>query len=209
MTSSVLTVENICNEALGKIGFARRIGDIYEGSRQSKLCLEFYAQTRDELLRSNDWGFSERDAVAVLVSQAPAGGYSPENPWTPNFPCLPWFYEYAYPIDCIKVRSIRASQIFLPNFSPTPNVFDIVNNAAEVPSQKTIVCNVPNAVLVYSAQITDMSQWEPLFIKTMIDTLAKKLAPGLAEISQGGAEAEKEETQDTVMSETEAARMQG
>ena len=209
MTNTVQSVENICNMALGKIGFERRIGDIYEGTRHSKLCLDFYAQTRDALFRSNDWGFTERNINATLINQAPAGGYSPANPWTPAFPPPPWYYQYQYPSDCIKLRSIKSSQIFLPNFSPVPYVFDIVNDNSQVPAVKTILCNVQGAIFVYTAQITDMTTWEPSFVEALVDALSKKLAPGIAEITQSGEAAEKEELQDEAIAETIAARMQG
>jgi len=209
MTSSVQSVENICNQALGKIGFKRRIGDIYEGSAHAKLCLDFYAQTRDELLRSNDWGFAERVISATLLKQAPLNGYSPANPWTNAYPPPPWYYEYSYPNDCIKLRSIKSSQIFLPNFTPVPNIFDIYNDDSLTVPAKTIVTNMSNAILVYTGQITDMTTWEPLFAQTLIDTLAQKLAPALAKLDQGGDAAEKEEMQDKAIDSISAARMQG
>jgi hypothetical protein len=209
MVSSVQNVENICNIALGKIGYPRRLGDMFEGSRQSKFCLDIYAQTRDELLRANDWGFAERNVIPTLLKQAPLNGYSPFVPWTPEFPPPPWFFEYTYPSDCIKIRAIKSSQIFIPNFAPVPNVFDVINDNSFTPAVKTFVCNVPNAILVYTGQVTDMTTWEPLFVQTLVDALADKLAPGLAKIDQSGDAGKKEEMQDEAMDETIAARMQG
>ncbi len=209
MSSVVTNVEDICNEALGRIGFPRRIGDIFEGSRQSKLCLEYYGQTRDELLRTYDWGFSERNGLAVLLKQAPLNGYTPAQPWTPAYPAPPWLYEYTYPGDCIKLRAIKSSAAWVPNFSPSPNIFDIANDEALIPPIKVILCNVPNALFVYSGQVTDMTQWDSLFIQAMVNALAEKIAPGIAKIDQAGDTSQKEQVQEKAMDEEMAARMRG
>jgi hypothetical protein len=50
-----MTVENICNQALDVIGYARHIGNIYEGSKAARVALDLYVQTRDEVLASQPW----------------------------------------------------------------------------------------------------------------------------------------------------------
>ena len=193
MTSSVQTVEDVCNQALGAIGFPKRIGSVYEGSKAAKAALDVYAQTRDELLRKQAWGFAERNINMVLLKFAPAGGYNPVTPWTTAYPPVPWLFEYQYPLDCLKVRSVKPQPIFIPNFDPQPQVFDVINDNYLSPPAKAVVSNVANAIIVYTGQVTNVTLWEPLFVEALVDALAVKLAPKLGQLTQSGDAAEKEE----------------
>jgi hypothetical protein len=40
-----MTIESICNQALDVIGYARHIGNIYEGSKAARVALDLYGQT--------------------------------------------------------------------------------------------------------------------------------------------------------------------
>jgi len=178
------------------IGYRRRIGSIYEGSMASKVALDIYAQTRDELLRKQSWGFAECYLNMTLLKYAPPGGYNAALPWTTAYPPVPWLFEYAYPTDCLKVRSVKSATIFLPSFDPQPQVFDIVNDNSLTPPAKTIVCNIQNGILIYTGQITNVTLWEPLFVETLVASLAAKFAPALGQLGQGQDEAEKLEKSD-------------
>lgn len=196
MSSSVRNVEDICNIVLGSIGSDKRIGSIFEGSSAAKKCLDVYSQTRDELLRKQSWGFAERNVNMTQLKAAPAGGYNPVVPWTSAYPPVPWLFEYVYPTDCLKVRSVKSQPFFLPPFDPQPQVFDIYNDNALSPAAKTVVCNIDAAILVYTGQVTDVTLWEPLFVEALVAALGVKLAPNLGELNQGQAETEKQEKQE-------------
>lgn len=193
MTSSVQFVEDVCNQALHAIGRTERLSSIYEGSTHSKVLLDIYAQTRDELLRKQSWGFAERNIDATLQKSAP-GGYYPGQPWTSAYPPVPWLYQYQYPTDCLKVRSVKPQPIFLPNFDPQPQVFDVINDNSLTPNVKAIVSNVQYAIIVYTGQITNVTLWEPLFVETLVDELGAKISAAFASMDQGKAEAKKEES---------------
>lgn len=205
MTASITSVEDLCNLALHSIGVTDRIGDIYEGSLYSKIFLDLYSQTRDELLRKYSWGFAERNLDMVLLKSAPQFGYLPSSPWTSAYPPIPWLYEYAYPGDCLKVRSIKALSLILPVFDPQPQVFSVINDSALSPPAKAICCNVANAILTYTGQVTDVTIWEPLFIETLVDSLGSKISMSLSRISQGQSETKKieasEESADASMAD--------
>lgn len=180
MSLVLISPEDIVNAALARIGYKRRIGSIFEGSEPAKLALDIYGQTRDTLLRNGEWGFARRDITLTLIKSAPAGGYIPGvTTWSNAYPPLPWPYEYAYPSDCLKVRSIRRAPIFLPEFDPQPAVFDTPNDTLEDVVQQVIVCNLANAICTYTGQVTDPSSWEASFTETMVDELGKLLAPAL------------------------------
>lgn len=179
MITSLRTPADIINFALVSIGQTNRIGNLYDGSDASKAALDVYGQARDDLLRSKDWGFAERNLTMTLLKQAPAGGYV-VNSWSDQYPPLPWNYEYAYPDTCLKVRSLKPVPLFIPDFDPQPIVFRVLNDDSYTPSQKVICTNLPpDAVLTYTARITDITVWEPMFVQALAAGLGELLAAGL------------------------------
>jgi hypothetical protein len=186
---SLQSPEDVVNNALVRSGYKMRIGSLYDGSAASKCALDIYGQTRDELLRSADWGFAERDVVLAVLKIAPAGGYVPPTVWSSTYPILPWRYEYQYPLDVLKVRSIRRTTVFLPDYDPKPNVWRVANDKSFVPPQQVILCNVANAILVYTGQVTDPLTWEPSFTETLCASLARRLGPALVNLDAAKVEA--------------------
>lgn len=181
MAQVITSPADMINLALGRIGYRDRIGNIFEGSAAAKQAIDVYSQTRDEMLRATDYGFAERNVSLTLLKQAPDTGYFPPNVWdgTQN-PPPPWVYEYAYPDDCLKVRAVKDVPLFVMTFDPQPNVFAIENDKYFTPAKKVILCNVPDAMLVYTGQVTDPTLWEADFIEAFAAGLARRLAPVLA-----------------------------
>lgn len=203
MAAAIQSPEDLINSVLVRIGYPQRIGSLFEGSKPAKIALDVYAQTRDELLRSFPWGFAERNVALTLLKTAPAGGYL--TPWTSVYPILPFIFEYNYPSDCLDIRSLRKSPIFIPEFDPKPVVFRVANDSSYTPPQKVILCNISGAVLVYTAQITDVTAWEPLFIEALTASLARRMAPGLVK----GPDAAKLEAQDEAVETGQAEQVVG
>lgn len=198
MTASVRSPEDVINVALTRIGYKNRIVNIYEGSEAARAALRIYAQTRDELLRAVDYGFSERTVTLELLKQAPAGGYFPPNVWSTTFPPLPWIFEYAYPDDCLKVRAVKPTPIFIPVFDPQSNVFNIANDSALNPPAKVLLCNVPAAILTYTGQVVDPTTWESDFVEELSAALGRRLAPVLAGLDQARMEIADESSARTI-----------
>lgn len=178
-TSAIQTPADLVNDALRRIGFKMRIASLYDGSEASKIALDIYGQTRDELLRQDDFDFAERSLTMTLLKQAPPGGYIPPVMWSTTYPPLPWMFEYAYPNDCLKVRAIKPQAIFVLDFDPQPVVFTTANDFAFVPAQQVILCNVPNAIMVYTAQVTDLTTWDVDTVEAFSSALGRRLAPAL------------------------------
>jgi hypothetical protein len=198
MSASTTSVEAICNAALDRIGYPESIAQIREGTRHARVAIRLYNQTRDDMLRKEDWGFPRRDATLTLLKSAPAGGYVPGfTPWTPaSNPPMPYLYEYAYPADCLMLRAIKPPQIFQPVFTAYPNVFEVANDAVPLVGQtvapgRVILCYLPNAMATYCGQVVDMSQWDVGFIEALIDKMAAGLAPALARVAQSESETAK------------------
>lgn len=193
MSGPVVTrPEDVVNIALRRIGSKARITSIYEGSSAANVAIDIYAQTRDELLRAFDWDFAERNVLLTLLKQAPPMGYIPPHGWNPTqYPALPWMFSYAYPSDCLEVRALKPSPLFIPNFSPVYWRWSVENDQTYTPPQKVILCNVPNAVLTYTGQITNPLDWEADFTEAFAAMLGQRLSPSLT-----GLEAAKLESQD-------------
>lgn len=180
MTASVQSPADVVNLALRRIGYRLRVGSLYDGSEAAKKALDIYGQTRDALLRAGDWGFAERNVPMNLLKSAPPGGYTPPLTWTSAYPPLGWLFEYTYPTDCLRVRAVKGTSIFTPNFDPQPNVFSEENDNSFSPPRKVILCNVPAAILVYTGQVTDPATWEADFVEALAAGLARRLAASLA-----------------------------
>lgn len=159
--STPTSVEQIVNEALTRVGYPERISNIYEGTRQARAALDVYAQTRDELLRQEDWDFAQKIAAAVL-----SGAVAP----------APWTTEYDYPSDCLRLRNLWNASYLADKNDPLPVLWSIGNNSL---GAKVIWCKLAAATLVYTTQLTDLTKWEPLFVEALITALGKRLVPAL------------------------------
>ena len=202
-TAGVQSPADLANLAFVRMGYKLRVGSLYDGSKAAKYALDIYAQTRDEELRSFDWGFAERNIALTLLKQAPVGGYIPPTVWNEAVnPPVGYVFEYAYPADCLKVRSVKQTPLFFPNFDPQPNIWSVANDDAYSPPQRVVLCNVPNALMVYTGQVTDPTTWDVGFVEAFAASLARHLGPVLvgAEVAKLGAA---DEQASTTMAELE------
>lgn len=174
----VLAVEDLCNQALRRVGYHTPIGWIYEGSPAARAAVELYGQTRDNLLGSRDWDFARQAVTLLLLKTAPVGGYG-LTPWSTAYPPVPWIYEYAFPANCIQVRSVRPTPVMIPEFDPKPNIFVAANDAAL--GQKVVLTNLANATAVITRQLTDPAQWDDAnFVEALVDALAVQFQQAFA-----------------------------
>ena len=166
----------------------RRIADVYEGSQEAIIALELYAQARDELLDLEDWSFNRHTApLTLLKGPPPAGGYNYMQPWSSVYPAPEWLYEYAYPSDMIDLRAIMPMPNGpMPDLDPVPAEWRVDNDStpnvsgsppvASGPPAKVIYCNVTNALAVYRSRVVDPSLFDPGFIASLVQLLAKRFA---------------------------------
>lgn len=192
-TSSVTTPADAVNLALGRVGYRLRVGNLYDGSEASKQALDLYGQTRDELLVQSDWDFAQGMQALSQLKVAPAGGYVPPNVWNAaTNPQLPWYFEYAYPVDCLKVRAILNAPPITPNFDPQEIPFELANDTIDNISQKVILANIQYAYCVYTRRVTRPSAWKPGFVEAFAEALARRLAPVLGNLDVAKLEAAEE-----------------
>jgi hypothetical protein len=179
MTASLSSPADIVNAALGRVGWKRSIGSLYDGSAAARLSLDIYGQTRDGLLRKMKPDFSMRNAALTLLKWAPSDGGYP-TPWNPaNNPPVGWLFEYAYPGDCLQVRGIKNAPVLWPNVDPADNPFSIDNDDGYTPPRRVILCNVRDALIVYTGRVTDPASFDVGFTEAFIAELGLRLAPAL------------------------------
>src|SRR5690242_430341 len=180
MAATTLTSpEDIANAVLARIGYKLRIGNMLEGSPASKLFLDIYGQTRDDLLRQGDWGFAEKITASTTTGTAPS----------------PWAYQYVYPSDCLKLKQVFSPTYTSDTNNPIPTLFRIGSAGTGTSSSEVIWSQTQTATLVYTSQITNPAMWEPMFIEALIEALARRAAPGLAKLDQAGLAAAQAEAQ--------------
>lgn len=154
------TVEQVANQALERIGYPEYIGNIFEGTKQARVCLGEYQQVRSSLLRMSNWGFAKQIKAAVLSGNpAPA----------------PWTVEYAYPTLCIRVLSLFNSTYTGNPNNPLPVLWTIGNSSTS--GNEVIWCNEVGATVVFTGDVANPAQWEPLFTEQVIEQLARRIAP--------------------------------
>lgn len=158
MTSPVSSVEDVVNLALVRIGYKMRVDNIFEGSVAARAALNVYSQTRDALLREGDWAFAQNISPAVLT-----GGVAPAS----------WSFEYVYPVDCLRVRNVFDANFIADKNNPLPFHFEIGQTTS---AGRVIWSTYPISTLVYTKQVTDPAQWEPLFVEALAIQMAKRLS---------------------------------
>lgn len=181
--------EDICNQALVEIGYPQRIGSFQDGSAASLSALEVYSQTRDELLRSRDWMFARRCVPLNQVKTAvvpPGTPGPPSSVWTDSQPPPPWLYEYLYPSDCLLLRGLRPTPFYFTGGDPTlpaPIRWVVANDyvpAGNATPSKVILTNLVQALAIYTGQVFDPAQWEPLFLGAVVKAIGRKLVVALS-----------------------------
>lgn len=170
------SVEQIINMALDLAGYPEYIGNIFEGTKQARIALDLYGQARDAMLSDGDWEFAERNVTGSVLKTAP-NYYLIQ--WTNMYPALPWKYSYSYPSDALKIRAVKPTPVYLPNFDPQPWPYSVDNDNSYTPPQRVILSNVPQAIIVYTGRIIDPTTWDISFLEEFIVELAKKMAPAL------------------------------
>lgn len=187
---------DICNLALSHLGDTATLSSINppEGSAQADHCYRFYPIARDSLLEMHLWNFSMR-RVALPAKQC-------------DWP--EWTNCYGVPSDAINLISILppdAADDYSVKFVPTDaplfahNYSPMVQTGRYVPQPftvetlsdgtKILYTNQPNAVLRYTAYVTDSTLFSPLFTMTLSWHLASMLAGPIIKGDAGAAEAKR------------------
>src|ERR1700735_3093649 len=111
-------IADVANQAIDACGLGdMAIGDLEEGTAQAQVLLRNYWTCLRALLRGANWSFARRQNPLQLIADA-SGQTEGVGKVVPHGQ---FQYEYAYPIDCAKVRFIPW-QPFLAPGAPTGNI---------------------------------------------------------------------------------------
>jgi hypothetical protein len=158
----VATPVDICNLGLSHIGARAQIVSISppDGTVESGYCARFYPLVRRELLELQPWTFA---AKRVALSQV-------TNPSTI------WAYAYALPADCVRARRVLplaladSYSITLLSYEehfPNDLVQTVFSERGGSPYEiegSMLLTNEPDAVLIYTREVTDSNTFSPRFV---------------------------------------------
>ncbi len=146
-----MTDLDLANRALGKIGQdAITSLDNTVNSKTIQTVLRYLASTKREVLRQRDWNSARGRAIPALLPTDRSFGE--------------WAYSYRLPSDFLCMRRFISLVPFIAN---SPYSVEIDNE-----NKKTLLCNIVNAVIVYTRDITDVNRWDDLLFNACVTRLA-------------------------------------
>lgn len=170
MASATQTAVEVCNESLLYVGHGQTINDLEEETMEARACKVYYAKARDALLQALWWKFATKRAVLAELDDEERSG---------------WDFVYEWPSDCLTPRRIWNGQRVPAANNKIP--FDVESmSASGLVSDRCILTDEEDAELIYTAQVTAVSLFPPLFVEALAWALASKLAlilpikPGVA-----------------------------
>lgn len=152
-----LTETSICNMALARIGANRITATEFAAdpatNNDALHCVLHYSQTRDALLRSYHWRFASDRKTLVRDT---------------NSPDFEWDYQYILPTDYLRRKSVYDSDAAVSR-----------NRRFDIEGQRYLT-NDSTVNLRYIRKVTDVTEFDPLFVEVLVLLLAKKLVGSLA-----------------------------
>lgn len=146
----------ICNMALANLMVDQRIEDLSDpDDPQALTCAVFFQQAREETLVAHDWSFAERRVVLAEVT-----GTAP----------LPWTYQYRYPTDCLKIRSLD------PEVVVTHEAHRLAFEVTSDDDGRLILTDTADAILIYTVALEDPVRFPAEFVAAFAWKLAAYLA---------------------------------
>jgi len=167
MTSQV----EIANLALANLGNARGIDSFNEESAEAAVVSRFFNLSLERTLAEFPWPFATKSQTLALTTDS-----HPE-----------WDYVYAYPNDCLSAQYIateglanlhgswRELEMEWENRTPVhPARLRVRFQVALSPSGngRVILTNEDDAILIYTAQVTDPTIYPPNFTEALVHRLA-------------------------------------
>lgn len=153
----------IANLALSRVGEKEEITDLsMANSLAAKQCRLHYARTRNALLRSHPWNFAVKRVALAATTSTPAFEYT---------------YEFTLPTDCLKViRTSWEATGWTTRDTLWAGWDDYTPYRIE---GRKLLANESTCSIEYIAEITDVSQFDELFIEALSFKLALAVAPAL------------------------------
>jgi hypothetical protein len=150
----------ICNLSLARVGVQQEIASLSEVGTLAKSCRRFYDQSRQAMLREFPWSFCERPVTLALVEAEPVSD---------------WIFSYRYPSDTMRMNRI----VGVRRRPDAPIPFRIGSDS----QGRLIYTDQEYAVAWCNYDVSDTSQFDPLFTDAIAWRIARELAPLLSKDS--------------------------
>lgn len=169
---------DVCNLALGEAGNQVMISSLSppDNSPAGKTAALFYTPKIRMLMRAAPWDSLRAQVALTLLKASVVNGAVSSNP-----PPQPWGFEYAWPVDCVRLRFLQPTLNTAPAGTPlttAPSVSlpmpavptgipfvvatDYDSNGAPI---KVILTNVDVAQAIYTRDLSNYPDlWDPLFL---------------------------------------------
>lgn len=172
MSSTNLQVANM---ALAHIGVGAASDLTTDNSAKVDAINAFLEVTREQVLRDFPWPFATKTADSTLITTAATNAFAVVE----EDPNEEWSFSYRYPTDCAEIRRIHSG---IRNDTVTSRVpyrigFDGTVTTA---TGRLIFTDMEDAVLEYTALVTDNTIYPPDFVMAWSYRLAWHIAPTLA-----------------------------
>ncbi len=163
-----ISKEIIVNMALAHIGDRSNVEDLAgEQTTEAEQGRLWYDYSRQQVLESHDWNFARRRVAGTL--HADTIPTTAHQPWAGT-----WGFRYRYPANCLAMRKVQH-----PSAPPADAVpFDIELSIAG--TEKTILTNMENAVLVYTFDQERSELYTPGFVLAFSLFLASNMSFSLS-----------------------------
>lgn len=145
----------IWNMALARLASSQQVSSETEVSSVANWCRLWHDHCLDAVLRDFDWPFAARRVVLASVGSPPTN----------------WSYAYAYPSDCVKLRSLVVPGARQP-YPEERYTYEIASNA----TTRVILTDIEQAEAIYTARITDPTLYDSTFVSALAANLASELA---------------------------------
>ena len=149
-----LSETKICNVTLARIG-TNRINNIdTDTSPEAIQCRTHYEMTRDALIRFHWWRFASGRKTLSQDATDPTGDE--------------WDNQFILPNDFLAMKSIYENRFSDENY-----------RSYALEGQK-LLTNESTMEIRYIKKVTDVTEFDPLFVEVLVLQLALKLIPALA-----------------------------
>jgi len=155
-----VSIIDICNTALSRIGIRARIASLTEGSEEARQCSLHYQQRLSYVLGEHPWSFASKRKVLVLIAADPN---------------IEWKYRYELPADCSKPSYIQGYGRNVPEEQWIRWQIE----ASEDSARRTILTDQVDAVLVYTSDTIPVGIYPAHFIDALEWSLAAEIATPL------------------------------
>jgi hypothetical protein len=175
---------DICNKALSRIGIKAYIDNFdTDGSEEAETAGLYYDDTRDLLLAAYPWPFATlRKTLVVKADELPRDG---------------WSFIFALPDNCLQTRRLYPvgtargvtammqdlyppNQVLLETANPrSPRADQRIPYEIEKSSTDdtaVLLCDLDVPILFYTAKVSDVAKFHPLFTDALAWYLAAEMA---------------------------------